>query len=66
MADAAYGFSITEHLPAAVLYWKGDDDFPPEAKIIFDKTIATDLPLDIVFSLAVEICRRIGDQGSDR
>lgn len=64
MADAAFEFSITDRLPVAVLYWHGDDDFPPEAKILYDKTIAADLPPDIVFSLAVEICRRIGAPGS--
>lgn len=60
MADAAFEFPITDRLPVAVLYWQGDDDFPPEAKILYDKTIAAELPPDIVLSLAVEICRRIG------
>jgi len=60
MADAAYRFDITANIPAAVLFWTGDDEFPPEAKILFDETISRHLTLDIVFSLAVEICNRIG------
>ncbi len=60
MADAAYSFKITSRIPVAVLYWKGDDEFPPEAKILFDKTIAGHLALDIIFALAVEVCNRIG------
>jgi hypothetical protein len=60
MADAAYSFSITSRIPVAVLYWKGDDEFPPEAKILYDKTISDHLTCDIVFALAVEICTRIG------
>jgi hypothetical protein len=31
MADAAYAFAVTPHTRVAVLYWQGDDDFPPEA-----------------------------------
>lgn len=60
MADAAYSFKITSKIPVAVLYWVGDEDFPPESKILYDKTITEHLTLDIIFSLAVEICARIG------
>ena len=62
MADAAYRFSITPRIPAAVLLWEGDSEFPPEAKLLFDKTIAEQLPPDVIFSLSFEICRRIGDR----
>ncbi|MDY7037806.1 MAG: DUF3786 domain-containing protein, partial [Thermodesulfobacteriota bacterium] len=60
MADAAYRFKITSHIPVAVLYWAGDDDFSPESKILYDKTITEHLASDIIFALAVEICTRIG------
>ena len=40
MADAAYSFQVTPRTPVAVLYWQGDDDFPPEAKILFDRSLA--------------------------
>jgi len=58
-ADAAFVFHITPKIPVAVLYWEGDEDFPPEAKILFDKSITHHLTLDIIFSVAVEICARI-------
>lgn len=60
MADAAYRFSITADIPVAVLYWTGDEDFPPEAKILYDRSIAEQLSLDIVWALAVGVCARIG------
>ena len=60
MADAACRFEITPRVPVAVLYWAGDDDFPPEAKILYDSTITEHLSADIIFALAVEICTRIG------
>jgi len=62
MADAAYSFKITSHISVAVLYWAGDDDFPPESKILYDKTITEHLASDILFALAVEICKKIGSQ----
>ncbi len=59
MADAAYVFKITPRIPVAVLYWEGDDEFPPESKILYDKTITEHLASDIIFALAVDICTRI-------
>lgn len=60
MADAAYAFKIAPRIPVAVQFWKGDNEFPPESKILFDKTITKHLSPDIIFCLAVEICTRIG------
>jgi len=60
MANAAYRFEITPRIPVSVLYWAGDDDFPPEAKILYDRTITEHLSTDIIFALAVETCTRIG------
>ena len=60
VADVAYRFAITEHIPVAALYWEGDDEFLPEAKILYDKTITEHLAPDIIFALAVEICTRLG------
>jgi hypothetical protein len=61
MADQAYSFRITPRTPVAVLLWEGDDEFPAESKILFDRTIAKHLALDIIFGLTVEICTRIAD-----
>lgn len=58
-ADAAYCFNITPVIPVAVLYWQGDDDFPGEAKLLFDKTIDQHLALDIIYALGVEICHAL-------
>ncbi len=59
MGDTAFRFQITERLPVVVLYWQGDDDFPPEARMLFDRSICKFLALDVVFALAVEICARM-------
>ena len=59
MADEAFRFDIAPRIPVAVLYWTGDEDFPPEAKILYDKSITEHLATDIVYALAVAICERI-------
>jgi len=63
MADAAFRFEITPDIQVAVLYWAGDEEFPAEAKILYDRAVIDVLPLDIVFALAVQICARIGKTG---
>jgi len=63
LADAAFSFQITPEIPVAVLYWQGDEDFPAEAKLLFDRSMTNYLPLDIVFALAVEVCDRLHRSG---
>lgn len=63
MGDAAFRFQITERLPVALLYWQGDDDFPSEARMLFDRSVCRFLALDVVFALAVEVCVRIARSG---
>ena len=60
MGDAGYRFQITPRIPLALLYWMGDEDFPAEAKILYDKTIIDHLATDIIFALAVLVCSRLG------
>lgn len=59
LADRAFSFRIAAEVPVAVLYWSGDADFPAEAKILFDRSLISALPLDVVYSLAVTICHRL-------
>lgn len=61
LADMAYTFQITSTIPVAVLYWQGDEDFPSEAKLLFDRTIEQHLPLDIIYALSVLICQSLGN-----
>ncbi|MBF0242861.1 MAG: DUF3786 domain-containing protein [Desulfamplus sp.] len=63
MADAAYSFAITPRILIAVLFWDKDDDFPADAKILFDRSISQQLALDTIFALAVAICSRLGKKG---
>jgi hypothetical protein len=60
LADAAFSFVITPRVPVAVLLWQGDAEFPAEAKLLYDATIARHLALDIVYALAVGVCEQLG------
>lgn len=59
MADLAFSLTIAPEIPVAALYWRGDDDFPAEAKILYDRSLIGVLALDVVYSLAVTICHRL-------
>lgn len=61
MADAAYAFKIAPRIPVAVLLWKGDDEFPFESKLLFDRSIGEHLTLDIIFALGVGVCSSLAD-----
>ena len=60
LADKAFAFEVLPRVPVAVLYWLGDEDFPCEAKLLFDRSIDRHLPLDIIYALAVLVCRVVG------
>lgn len=59
LGDAAFLFRITPAVPVAVVYWQGDEEFPPETRLLFDRTLDRHLPLDIVFALAVGVCHAV-------
>lgn len=59
MADMAFSFTITPRIPVAFLFWRGDDDFAAEARILFDRAILSSCALDTIYALAVDVCDRI-------
>lgn len=59
MADRGFSFEITPMIPVAVLFWQGDEDFDSQAGLLFDPTIEQQLPLDVIYALAVDVCNAI-------
>jgi len=59
MGDAAFCFDITARIPVVMLYWQGDEDFGPEARILFDRSISQYLALDVIYAMVVEMCARV-------
>ncbi|MCX7670401.1 MAG: DUF3786 domain-containing protein [Anaerolineae bacterium] len=46
LADAAYRFQAFPRLAVAALLWEGDEDFPPQARILFDAHAGHYLPTE--------------------
>ena len=38
LGDAAYTFSVLPRLQLAIVWWAGDEDFPPQARVLFEDT----------------------------
>ncbi|PWH16158.1 MAG: hypothetical protein DDG59_09765 [Anaerolineae bacterium] len=45
-ADRAYLFWVLPRVPLLLVYWQGDEDFPPNYQILFDACVASYLPTD--------------------
>ncbi|RCK76300.1 MAG: hypothetical protein ANABAC_0451 [Anaerolineae bacterium] len=45
-ADRAYLFWVFPRVPLLLVYWQGDEDFPPNYQILFDACVASYLPTD--------------------
>ena len=59
MADCSFSFDIIGSIRIALLYWQGDEDFPAEAKLLIDSSVADSLRLDVIFGLLCDACVRI-------
>lgn len=59
LADGAHVFRPRPGISIALLYWIGDEDFPAEAKLLFDKSLSKNLALDTIYAMAVDACSRI-------
>lgn len=46
LADASYHFVALPRLPLAVLLWEGDDEFPGQARVLFDAHAGHYLPTE--------------------
>ena len=42
--DAAFEFTVFPNVPIQLIIWEGDEEFPAEANILFDSSIASILP----------------------
>ncbi len=50
--DASFTMYALPMLPLTFILWEGDQEFPPSAKVLFDPTIDTYLPLEDVTVLS--------------
>jgi hypothetical protein len=57
--DKGFALEVFPKVPLAYLLWKGDDEFPPRIRVLFDSTIESHLPLDIIGCMVGETTRRL-------
>lgn len=59
VGDMAFRFLALPRIPLALVYWLGDDEFPPEAQVLFDPAAGDYLPIDGSAALGRRLVRRI-------
>ncbi len=51
--DAAIQLMPVPRIPVTLILWKGDEEFPPRADLLFDSTCEYQVPIDILWSIAM-------------
>ncbi len=46
LGSAGYTFEVLPQVQLAVVYWVGDEEFPPQAQVLFDRTTSRYMPTD--------------------
>jgi hypothetical protein len=57
--DVSLRFPALPRVPVVMIFWKADEEFPPRLSLVFDATVDHQLPLDAIYGLVTEICRRM-------
>jgi hypothetical protein len=57
--DGGFMFRPLPRVPLAVVYWLGDDEFPPNANVLFDASAGHYLSTDGLAVLGRELCSKI-------
>lgn len=65
IGDAAYAFRALPHLPLAVVWWAGDEEFPAKASVLFDAAASHYLPTDGLAILGRMLCRKLAKLGKE-
>jgi hypothetical protein len=58
-ADVALSFQVLPRIPIQLSLWSGDDEFPPEASILFDESIKDYLPVEDIAVLSGMLVYRL-------
>jgi hypothetical protein len=59
MADAAVCLWPFPRLPLYYLLWQGDDEFEPEIRVLFDRSIDDCLPADAIWALVNRVAQAL-------
>jgi hypothetical protein len=59
LGDRAYAFEALPRLPILLIYWTGDEDFPPACQLLFDASAPHYMPTDGCAILGSLLTRRL-------
>jgi hypothetical protein len=59
LGDAAFTFAGLPRVPLLVTYWQGEDELPSASKVLFDRSAAHHLPVDVCAILGSMLVARI-------
>lgn len=59
VSDCGYAFQVLPRVRLAVVYWRGDEEFPAEAQVLFDRAAAHYLPIDGLALLGSHLVQRL-------
>jgi len=59
MGTAAYRFWAFPRVPIAVVYWSGGEEFPDDAKVLFDQSATHYQPVEMLAHLGGTVCERL-------
>lgn len=51
--DASIELFPFPRMPVTIILWEKDDEFPARADLVFDSTCEMQLPIDIIWSIAM-------------
>jgi hypothetical protein len=57
--DKGFALEVFPKIPLAYILWNGDAEFLPKINVLFDSTIESHLPLDIIWCMVGETSRRL-------
>ncbi len=57
--DKGFALDVFPKVSLAYILWKGDAEFPPKISVLFDSTVESHLPLDILWCMVTETSRRL-------
>lgn len=59
IGDRAFPLQALPRVPVLVVFWQGDEDFPPSYQILFDASVVHYLPTDVCAILGSMLTRKL-------
>lgn len=56
--DLSFVLRALPRIPVLLVFWKGDEEFPPRLNFLFDVTASEHMRLDALYGLAIEVIKR--------